>query len=97
MASEAFDKLWDDAQSREGELMAHAAELAKTYKITSALAAIKLARALAESGQPFFECCEAIYKEQEEDALHRLKRKLRLSERDMKFIKQLLDEKAKKG
>lgn len=97
MASVMFDKLWDEAFHREGELVNDAAALADLYKIASAVEAIRLARFLDAAGQSFFECCDTIDKVQQDRAMYRMKQKLHLSERDMKFIKALLEQKAKKG
>jgi hypothetical protein len=97
MASVVFDKLWDDAFSREGELVKDAAELAQIYKIPSAVEAIRMARFLHEAGRPFFEYCEAVYNREQTRALDKARRRYRLSANDVKFIKQLLATNAKKG
>lgn len=96
MVSVIFDKLWNDAFRREGKLFAEALELSEIYQIPSAIDAIRLARTLRESGQPFFNYCDTIYKTEKDRALHRLKRRYRLSADDMNFLKELL-EKAAKG
>jgi hypothetical protein len=96
MASVIFDKLWAAAVEREGELFAHALALAQAHRIASAMEAIKLARALHESGRSFFEYCEAAYKAEENVILDRVRRRHHLSPEEMKFVKRLLD-KASKG
>ena len=96
MASIVFDKLWDDAFKREGELVTNATMLAKIYKITSAVAALRLARAIHAGGQPFFDCCDDLYKAKQRRTLDKLKRKYQLSPRDVQLAKELMD-KAMKG
>jgi hypothetical protein len=96
MASVVFDKLWAAAIESEGELFAHAIQLAKAQGITSAMEAIKLARALQESGQPFFDFCEELYKVNERKFLDRMRRRHKLSPEEMQWVKRFLD-KASKG
>jgi hypothetical protein len=96
MASVVFDKLWDEAFEREGELINHAGELAHIYGIVSAIEAIQLAKRLQESGRPFFERCEEIYTFEQRRYLERMKRQGRLSDYQVRVIKQLLA-KAMKG
>ena len=96
MASIVFDKLWDEASEREGELMEHVFQLRLIYKITSAVEALRLARALEKAGQPFFEYCEAVYKANERYYLEKMKRRHRLTDYQMELLREYL-EKAKKG
>jgi hypothetical protein len=96
MASVVFDKLWAAAIADEGELFAHAIQLAQAQRITSAMEAIKLARALQESGRPFFDYCEEAYKAEERKLLDRVRRRHHLSPEEMQWVKRFLD-KASKG
>jgi hypothetical protein len=96
MASVVFDKLWDDAFRKEGELVTDAAELAEIYKITSAIEAVRMARFLQEAGKPLFEYCEAAYNREQARSLDKARRRYHLSPNDVKFIKQLLKTKTKK-
>ena len=61
MASVVFDRLWDEAYEREGELVSHAAALAGVYTIVSAGEALRLARGFADAGRPFFAYCDDAY------------------------------------
>jgi hypothetical protein len=96
MASIVFDKLWDDAFKREGELVTDATTLARIYKITSAVVALRLARALQAAGQPFFDCCDDLYRAKQRRVLDKLKRRYQLSPHDVQLAKELMD-KAMKG
>jgi hypothetical protein len=96
MASVVFDRLWDEAFEREGELAADAAMLAKIYKISSAVESARLARGLREAGRPFFEHCAVADLARRRRRLARLERQGRLSRHDAAFLQELLA-KALKG
>lgn len=91
MASIVFDKLWDDAFKREGELVTEAMALAKIYKISSAVVALRLAKSLQAAGRPFFECCDDLYKAKQRRVIDKIKRKFQLSPHDVQLVKELMD------
>jgi hypothetical protein len=97
MASVVFDRLWNAAFKREGELVTDAATLAEIYKIASASDAVRLALALQESGRPFFEYCDAVERKMEQRAEGKIMRKYRLSAEDLKFVKKMIEKNMKKG
>jgi hypothetical protein len=95
MASVTFDELWDDVFAREGDLVAIAKALAHAYKISSAIESIRLAKVFLETGQSFYECCDAIYKARKQNIRGRVKWKYKLTEHDLEMIRKMIEKKNK--
>ena len=90
MASVTFDKLWEEAFEREGELFISVRQLAIAYSISSGVESVRLAKVFHEAGQPFYTYCDITYKVRKRMIDERLKRKHNLSEHGLALFKKLM-------